>query len=374
MNINILIPTFEPSYRKSNANKELRNFYQLNFLSWIKLSEKSTKYNVKVIIADFKSSYDFRIDVLKILSDNYDSIIPILGINPCSSTNAINTAIEYDKKADIYIYAASDTRAEDLNWFNYLEKELIDNPSGSIFYSTCYVDGSEPCNQKQSRLLDKPAKKLLLNEQPNPHVVVFRRELLKAYQFRLGNIEAGDLGLSFAWLALSIDTSRYLSYRLFIEHNNFLKEGRHYRGGIDAFVNKKQRRYDLRMRRRSSEYIHLFEGYSPPDLKCFSFKKLFSRISKVKSNSHPLIRLFFFSLITIPFLIEDIYVCTGLSYHMIMIEKLGFWNYLFQKSSSERKIGRFIMLDNNSRIELCKAAFFVESPLPKIEKLIDIKK
>ena len=42
-----------------------------------------------------------------------------------------------------------------------------------------------------------------------------------------------------------------------------------------------------------------------------------------------------------------------------MISKLGFLNYVFQRKSSERKIGRFMMLNQEKRINLCKKILFI---------------
>ena len=59
MKINIIIPTFEPSYKEEKESRKLKEFYLKNFHSWIDLANGNKDYLIRVIFSDFKSSDDF---------------------------------------------------------------------------------------------------------------------------------------------------------------------------------------------------------------------------------------------------------------------------------------------------------------------------
>ena len=44
--------------------------------------------------------------------------------------------------------------------------------------------------------IDKPAKILSIEEQPIPNVVIIKSNLLKAYDYKIGNTTTKDLGYS----------------------------------------------------------------------------------------------------------------------------------------------------------------------------------
>ena len=356
MKINIIIPTYEPSYKEVKGSQKLKEFYLKNFQSWIDLSKENSSDLIKVIFSDFKSSKDFLNYIIKPIVEKNKSVIAIFGEQKLSSTDALNIGLSFDKKADIYIYAASDTKIHK-GWLRNLNLELSENQHSTILFTTSLIGSSEAVDQVQKSYINKPAKILSIEEQPIPNVVILRSSLLKAYDYKIGNTTTQDLGFSLTWLALSLGSLRCLSYRLFIEHDFFTSKGRHDRSGEDSYGSKFTKKNYQKIR-NVSKYIHLFEGYAPPSFKKFNFISSIKKTAKLKKRSNLIIRINIFLVFLIPTIIKDIYYSTILPFHFSMISKLGFFNYIFQRKSAERKIGRFIILNQEKRINLCKKIFF----------------
>ena len=134
MKINIIIPTFEPSYKEEKESRKLKEFYLKNFQSWIDLANGNKDYLIRVIFSDFKSSDDFVKFILKPIIQKNKSATAICGEQKLSSTDALNIGLSFDKKADIYIYAASDTQV-DKSWLRKLDLELSENQYSTIFFT-----------------------------------------------------------------------------------------------------------------------------------------------------------------------------------------------------------------------------------------------
>ena len=358
MKINIVIPTFEPSYKEEKKSQKLKEFYLQNFQSWIDLAKENKNYLISLIFSDFKSSDDFLNYILKPTVEKNKSVIAILGEQKLSSTDALNIGLSFDKKADIYIYAASDTKIHK-GWLQKLNLELSENQYSTIFFTTSLIGSSKTVDQVQECYIDKPAKILAIEEQPIPNVVIIRSSLLKAYDFRIGNTTTEDLGYSLTWLTLSLGSKRCLSYRLFIEHDFFTQKGRHNRSGEDGYGSKFKKK-NYQQLRNVSKYLHLYEGYAPPAFKKFNLISSIKKTRKLKQKSNLILRITIFFIFFIPTIIHDIYYSTAIPFHISMISKLGFFNYIFQRKSSERKIGRFMMLNQEKRIDLCKKIFFLK--------------
>lgn len=357
MKINIIIPTFEPSYKEEKESRKLKEFYLKNFQSWIDLANGNRDYFIRVIFSDFKSSDDFLKFIIKPIVQKNKSATAICGEQKLSSTDALNIGLSFDKKADIYIYAASDTKV-DKGWLRKLDLELSENQYSTIFFTTSLIGSSGTCDQVQECYIDKPAKILSIEEQPIPNVVIIRSYLLKAYDYKIGNTTTEDLGYSLTWLALSLGSMRCLSYRLFTEHDFFTQKGRHNRSGKDGYGSRFKKK-NYQQLRKVAKYIHLYEGYSPPSFKKFNLIRSIKRTTKLKQRSTLIIRISIFLVFVIPIIIQDIYYSSIISFHISMISRLGFLNYVFQRKSAERKIGRFIMLNQEKRINLCKKILFI---------------
>jgi len=356
MKINIIIPTFEPSYKEEKKSSKLKEFYLKNFQSWIDLAKENSNYLIKVIFSDFKSSDDFLKYIIKPIVKKNKSLIAICGEQKLSSTDALNIGLSFDKNADIYIYAASDTKVDN-GWLRKLILELSENQHSTILFTTSLIGSSELCDQVQECYINKPAKILSIEEEPIPNVVIIRSSLLKAYDYKIGNTTTEDLGYSLTWLSLSLGSKRCLSYRLFIEHDFFTQKGRHNRSGKDSYGCKFKKKNYQQMR-NVAKYIHLYQGYAPHSFKTFNLIASIKRTVKLKRRSNLIIRIPVFLVFLIPIIIQDIYYSSILPFHFSMISKLGFFNYIFQRKSAERKIGRFIMLNQEKRINLCKKIFF----------------
>ena len=177
MKINIVIPTFEPSYKEEKKSQKLKEFYLQNFQSWIDLAKENKNYLISLIFSDFKSSDDFLNYILKPTVEKNKSVIAILGEQKLSSTDALNIGLSFDKKADIYIYAASDTKIHK-GWLQKLNLELSENQYSTIFFTTSLIGSSKTVDQVQECYIDKPAKILAIEEQPIPNVVIIRSSLL----------------------------------------------------------------------------------------------------------------------------------------------------------------------------------------------------
>ena len=155
MRFNVVIPTFEPYLEESINNRQLLEFYEKNFESWIGATSDSAQINL--ILCDFKSSQCYRDFLLKFAEDR-NNVKVIFGDERLSSVEALNEGIVSDKSADIYVYAASDSAAASKDWPNTVLSEFSDNARTSVLYSTSKIGGSRAGDTIQNGYKDQEAK------------------------------------------------------------------------------------------------------------------------------------------------------------------------------------------------------------------------
>jgi len=352
MKICVVIPTFEPNFRAVKGGLGLAEFYIENIQGWLSTELSFPFTELVVVISDFASSEDFR-KILRRLNRQHPKLSVLFGDRVLGSAEALNRGLSVHQDADVYVYAASDTKPALSDWSAVLIKELNENPLTSIIYTTCHIGGSKTCDQVQTRPIDKSAKVLMLEEQPIPNVVFFLRSIIVEYEFAIGYILPYDLGISLTWMALSIDTTRILSYRLFFHHDHFVEHGRHVRSYDSDNV-----KAGHQVRRAASNHIHLAEGYLPkpwPRPSVDTLKLVFT-LPPSKAQNIPFALLV--TLRLLKYLYSQIISVSGAKYFTQQIKIFGMRNYLFQRQSSKAKILAFIELKKSDRIILVRNLFF----------------
>ena len=159
MRVVIVIPTFEPNYRRNDGNTALLDFYDTNFNSWLNSKDCSSGIDLRLVISDHKSSNDFRAFLRKFAKKN-SRVSLIEGDNVETSVVAFNIGLKETDDADFYVYA-SDTAAFDDSWIDLMIDEFETHARASIIFSTCAVGGSDLCDQTQIKPLNK--KPILFN-------------------------------------------------------------------------------------------------------------------------------------------------------------------------------------------------------------------
>ena len=224
MRVVIVIPTFEPNYRRNDGNTALLDFYDTNFNSWLNSKDCSSGIDLRLVISDHKSSNDFRAFLRKFAKKN-SRVSLIEGDNVETSVVAFNIGLKETDDADFYVYA-SDTAADD-SWIDLMIDELGLMRVPQLFSARALQ--SDLCDQTQIKPLNKKANTLQLWEQPNPNVVFFRHIIIAKFGYKIGDKIHNDLGVSLTWMSRAIGMNRLLSYRLFVHHDHFTEKGRYER-------------------------------------------------------------------------------------------------------------------------------------------------
>lgn len=356
LRIQLVIPTFEPNYVDVNSDGQLLEFYRKNILSWLDYEQVLDSCEVRICLSDYRSSDEFRV-FLQSLANSHEEIDVQFGRWRTSSVNALNLGLAANTNADIYAYVASDVKAASTSWVIDLVRELKENPMASIIFTTASVGASQTCDQVQKGKICRRAKKLSDIEQPIANAVFFTRNVLKPYDFRVGNKLSADLAVSLVWMAKSIESIRVMSYRLFVHHDHFINHGRFDRGSVNQAVAKNLSRRDRAAWRSSSDVFLLNQGYLPSRWHVPKVGQFWPRFTE-KTRPKGVVFLPVFLRALCLTVIKEISLVTGYWYVRTQIRNLGFFNYIFQKRRSKLRTRAFLALPTQDRVNAVKTYFF----------------
>ena len=352
MRVVVIIPTFEPNYRRGDKNTALLNFYETNFKSWLCKENSPSNVDLRLIISDHKSSNDFR-DFLRNFADKNSRVSILEGDSTETSVVAFNIGLKHIVDADFYVYAASDTAAYDGSWINLMVDEFEMNASASIIFSTCSVGGSDLCDQTQIKPLDRKARTLQIWDQPNPNVVFFRHTIIAKFGYKIGDKIHNDLGVSLTWMSRAIGMDRILSYRLFVHHDHFTEKGRYERVLLSSVASE-----DSQTARYISRYLHIPRPRLPYPWPKFSPGRICENMKRPIRVETKVPKTIFYLLRFVRLLYSQFIKASGLHYFFSQVNYYGFYNIFFQKRSFEKKLFIFDAKTEEERIDLVKHLFF----------------
>lgn len=218
--ITVITPTFEPNY---TLNPALEEWYEENFRSFLRCEPD---YEVTLILSDFSSNETYKSFLRRFVANIGGRAKLIEGPTRLSSYDAVNLGLA-EADSELVAFVASDCRARDEKWLSYIADDFRD-PEVFAVFPTVNFEGVFSAGQNQPEPIERESKEVQFPHYCDLITVVFRREYLAPFDFKIGNrFPDGGAEVALVYQAAALGKRIMLNFRCNIIHDKMLDGGRY---------------------------------------------------------------------------------------------------------------------------------------------------